>query len=102
MEPTEKRKAILDALVDDARNRRLLSPAESLNALTIGAAQEDGSTYHPATDIFDPFFQSDIPSPISSYGPGYLRAVKPDVLFPGGRQLLREKKQQARPILFLE
>ncbi len=82
---------LLNALVADARNRTLLSPAETLNGLTIGAAHVDCSTLPNFYRWIDPFTQGWFPSVVSAQGPGYRRSVKPDILLPGGRQSLSEK-----------
>ena len=87
----ERERAVVKALTVDMRNRRLLSPAETLNGLTIGAIHADASPPSPSGLLIDPFEQTGLPSVISAQGPGYRRAIKPDVLLPGGRQLLDEK-----------
>ena len=88
--PGERECAVVKAIAADARNRRLLSPAETLNGLTIGAIHTDASSPSPSR-LIDPFVQAGLPSVISAQGPGYRRAIKPDVLLPGGRQFLTEK-----------
>jgi hypothetical protein len=83
--------ALADVLVQsvaaDTRNRRALSPAEAMNALTVGALHADGDRAipHAATRI-DPLPQG-YPSPLSGHGLGYRRSIKPDLLLPGGRLL---------------
>ena len=90
LSPDQREQTVIKAVAEDTRNRRLLSPAESLNALTIGALHHDAS--RPASsNLIDPFVQSGLPNVASAHGPGYRRAIKPDVLLPGGRQLLAEK-----------
>ena len=84
------RALVVRAVVADARNRRLLSPAETINGLTIGALHEDRSVQMQGIS-FDPFLGMAVPSIISSQGLGFRRSIKPDVLFPGGRQMLEEK-----------
>jgi hypothetical protein len=79
---------ILCALQREAGLRRLLSPAESINALTVGAAHADGATYREDDGRIEPFVTPDLPNILSAVGSGVRRAVKPDVLLPGGRQLL--------------
>jgi hypothetical protein len=81
-----------NSLVSSAHQRRLLSPAESVNALTVGASHDDSTT--PAVmgalvDVF-PGAASGVeapPSPISAFGMGYRQSIKPDILAPGGRVL---------------
>jgi hypothetical protein len=83
--------AIIRALAADTRHRRLLSPAETLNGLTIGATHADGSAVPGPPSLLEPFATAGLPSPVSAHGPGYRRSIKPEVFLPGGRQLLREK-----------
>ena len=77
---------VLQAVAADARHRRLLSPAESLNALTVGSTHADSSNGESPNWI-DPL-EIGLPSPINAQGMGFRRAVKPDVLAPGGRVAL--------------
>ena len=88
--PIQREKSVIKAIASDTRNRRLLSPAETLNGLTVGATHQDSSTVG-ATRFIDPFTQIDLPSVINAQGPGYRRTIKPDILLPGGRQFLSEK-----------
>lgn len=87
----EVERATLLALESDGINRRLLSPAEAINALTIGATHSDSSVLGPMANRINPYISADLPSPISAIGLGYRRAVKPDILLPGGRQLYTER-----------
>ena len=91
LEPVERESAVLNALANDTRNRRLLSPAETLNGLTVGALHSDRSTPQYVGHLIDPFVSDGFPSVVSAQGPGYRRAVKPEILLPGGRQLMREQ-----------
>lgn len=79
---------VLAGLLETANLRRILSPAESLNALTIGAIHHDysGNNYNLGNRV-DLMSHFPMISPTSRIGLGYRRAVKPDVLFNGGRQL---------------
>jgi hypothetical protein len=79
----------LDAVISNSVDRRLLSPAESINALTVGAVHTDQSTFPAIADRFDLFSMNSL-SPVSRVGHGFRRAIKPDVLMPGGRVLHRE------------
>ena len=86
----ERELAVVKALAADTRNRRLLSPAETLNGLTVAATPEDASS-PSQSQLLNPFVRTAFTSVYSAHGPGYRRAVKPDVLLPGGRQFLTEK-----------
>ena len=114
LSPSDRQDAVIKSIADDTRNRRLLSPAETLNGLTVGASHSDasqvqiptqlpltvGASHSDASQVripiqlppntIDPFIGSCLPSIVSAHGPGYRRAIKPDVLFPGGKQILRE------------
>jgi hypothetical protein len=86
----EKRRLAMAALVADSVGRRLLTPGESINAITVGAAHSDGSTFVQTADRHDLFPDKGI-SPYSCIGHGFRRSVKPDILMPGGRVLYRER-----------
>ena len=88
-DPQEQETAVVKSLFSDARNRKLLSPAESINGLTVGSVQYDSSQFDAVGNRFDPFLQR-LPSPVSAFGSGYRRAIKPDIVFPGGRVLYQE------------
>jgi hypothetical protein len=85
-----RRELAFDALLENSIERRLLSPAESVNALTVGARSVDSSTPPAIPDRFDLFNEESL-SPVSRVGHGFRRAIKPDVLMPGGRILFRER-----------
>jgi hypothetical protein len=96
LDPVNREKTVVQKLYGDARHRRILSPAESINAITVGALHSDQSATVP-TGIVVELFDSALPSPITSFGGGHRRAIKPDVVRPGGRALYRENLQN--PIL---
>lgn len=87
-QPEELEAATIKALYRDTRHRKLLSPAETINGLTVGAAHLDQSTPCPSGRGVDPFSQP-LPSPVSPFGSGYRRAIKPDMVFSGGRQYFK-------------
>lgn len=83
----ELRQHVAKAIAADARHRRLLSPAEGMNVLTVGATHEDCDSTALRPNWIDPA-ELGFPSPINAQGQGYKRSVKPDVLAPGGRTAL--------------
>lgn len=85
----EFEQAVLRALQEDHRHRRLLSPAESVNAVTVGAAhQDEGGPLVPRYAEERLLVTTNgMPSPFSALGRGFRKAVKPDVLAPGGRMI---------------
>ena len=75
----------------DVRLRRLLSPADSINSITVGAWHHD---FGPIVDVaarFNPFITEPLPSPLSCLGCGFRNSTKPELLFPGGRQFFSER-----------
>jgi hypothetical protein len=84
--PDQRALAVFDSLNAQKSQRTLYSPAEAVNALTIGAAH-CGSAYNgqfPAGRV-DPFNLEDGPNIFSAMGLGYRRSIKPDILLSGGR-----------------
>ena len=96
--PKEREKELVRHLQADAGNRRLRPPAESINALTVGSAHLDSSTVENVGQRVEPF-TIPLPSPFSAFGSGYRRAIKPDLLFAGGRQWYREPLVSSNPLL---
>ncbi len=76
------------SLYDQARHRRLLSPAEAINVVTVGALHADEVTLNLPDTVID-VVPEGLPASYSPVGFGFRRSVKPEVLFPGGRQLFQ-------------
>ncbi|WP_375743629.1 S8 family peptidase [Corallococcus interemptor] len=75
---------LVQSLAADTRNRRTLSPAEAMNALTVGALHADADTSVQTSRRLDPL-PVGYPSPLNAHGLGYRRSIKPELLVPGGR-----------------
>lgn len=90
LQPEERHRLALKSLLSDSSSRRILAPAEAINALTVGAIHADASTAQGNHSRFDLFPEYGV-SPYSCIGHGFRRAIKPDVVLPGGRILYREK-----------
>jgi hypothetical protein len=82
-------KMLLEAFVDSASARPVMSPGEAVNALTIAASSYDGSK--PAPNAIVPLSVNGQlrPALFNAVGYGYRRGVKPELLFRGGRMALR-------------
>jgi hypothetical protein len=89
MSVAEKEAQVVKALYSNARHRKLLSPSESINGITVGALHHDTASVAHMDHALN-LFESLLPSPISPFGSGHRRAVKPDLLFNGGRVLYTE------------
>jgi hypothetical protein len=84
--------ATVTALNNIAADRRLLSPAETVNGVTVGACNDDAVSPADralARALIDPFPDHRTANPSSSLGPGFANAVKPDILMPGAREHLQ-------------
>ncbi|MBR9985066.1 MAG: S8 family peptidase [Desulfosarcina sp.] len=98
----ERERRVIEAIAADTRHRRLLAPAEALNSITLAATHADASPATANPHLIDPFAQNGLPSTTSAHGPGYQRAIKPDIFLPGGRQLLSEKLGTTHPNAILQ
>jgi hypothetical protein len=83
----QRRSWTLEALATTANERRLLNPAESINALTIGALHTDAAGKYISGYRVDVLGGAPLPSPVSAIGRGFRRSVKPEFHAAGGRQL---------------
>jgi hypothetical protein len=81
--------AVIEWMDNNARNMRLLSPSESMNALTVGATFDDGTSFTDNARQILPC-SSGMLSPISAIGKGLNNSVKPDIVFPGGRNIVTD------------
>lgn len=85
-EPEAARTAAARAMFSDARQRRLLSPAEAVNVLTVGALHDDGWAEELPATVVD-LGEIGLPASYTPVGHGFRRAIKPEILFPGGREV---------------
>lgn len=72
------------------RFRKILSPAESINALTVGAIHDDGNVNLQMNNRIDLYEDANLLSPISRMGLGYRRSIKPEIFIKGGRTLFNK------------
>ena len=87
--PEDREREVLMALSDQKAFRTLLSPAEALNPITIGAMHDDAVNSPRGAGAVDPYEVHDLPNVGSSLGLGHRKVVKPDILLPGGREHLQ-------------
>jgi hypothetical protein len=83
MTPDEQEAYLLLALESGHGARSILSPSESMNALTVGALHSDKST-SSSFDV-DPFPNYEMVNLASAVGFGVNKSIKPDLVERGGR-----------------
>jgi hypothetical protein len=84
--PIQKEELFVREVLNNVRNCRIMSPAESINSITVGALHVDSATFHPNEPRLNPY-SSIMPSTYTAFGGGYRRAIKPDLVYAGGRQM---------------
>ena len=88
----ERETLVFNYIKENNRNLRVLSPAESINALTVGALYQDESEF-TENRLQILAVEEGLPSPISSYGLGYNNMIKPDIFYFGGKKpIIRNSK----------
>ncbi|MER8580362.1 S8 family peptidase [Mesorhizobium sp. M1423] len=92
--PLERQIALLRAVEASKGMRSLLSPAEAMTALSVGAVHADGAGDCPS-EAMDPFSAVGVTNIGSAIGPGINRALKPDIVEAGGRQVANASNQPA-------
>jgi hypothetical protein len=83
--------AVNEAVAHTSPRRSLLAPADSVNALTVGALSADGTGNQSILGYrFEAADGELIVSPLSALGAGHRRSIKPEVVAPGGRVFFRD------------
>lgn len=90
----ERDKIIFAQVMNHAQDLRILSPAETINNLTIGSLHGDVSQSQN-TVCYD-LLSNGLPATYSSVGFGANRGIKPDAVIDGGRMLYRNMGTDAR------
>jgi hypothetical protein len=92
----ERQATLLRSILRRRADRRLLAPAEAINALTVGAAHTDCLAPNGQGPIaIDPYASAALPNPSSALGLGFKRAIKPEILLPGGVEQIRASSTHA-------
>ena len=85
-----RNQAVLRGLDGVKADRRILAPADSLNALTVGAWCRDAvPAPFAGASPFATYTDQDMPSLSSRLGLGHRRSAKPEILLGGGRERVR-------------
>ena len=95
----ERSNSILNIVDQQSRINRLLSPAASINALTIGAAFADYSALKEDSTVIAPCIDG-APHPISAVGRGINKSIKPDIIYFGGRNTIKKSFSNPNMVLW--
>ena len=90
LDESEKRKMLYNDFLRKNHLRKILTPAETLNGITVGATNFNESTdsiNNRGGQLVDIINNEFLPAYYSRIGFGYRMSVKPDILMPGGRQV---------------
>ena len=94
--PAERQVTVLRSVFGNRATRQLLSPSEAVNALTIGACYSDCVPANGAAPMaVGPYESNFLPNLSSAMGLGFRRGIKPELLFPGGREQVRANSTHA-------
>ena len=88
-DPADREQVLLMAVSEQKAFRTLLSPAEALNPITVGAMHDDAVVGPRGAGAVDPYTTNELPNVSSALGLGHRKVVKPDIHLPGGREHLR-------------
>ena len=91
-DPTTREDAVLDGLGEQRSQRTLLSPSEAMNVLTVGASHDEAASGGlggtGTSPLVAPYVNGALPNTSSAMGLGHRKVIKPDILMPGGRELV--------------
>lgn len=102
LNPEDLSSAVARSIHRKAHLRRILSPSESVNAITVGSLHGDDSDAAAPSNTLDVYGQGDFPSPLNRIGLGFKRGIKPEILIEGGKQLYRLSLNPGTPNGILE
>ncbi len=86
---SERNKLFFKKVIENQRNMKVLSPAENMNGLTIGAIYDDFCDVAD-NDKMVLAVEQGFPSPASAFGKGYRSIITPDLFYRGGRKYIYE------------
>lgn len=87
LSPEQLSNHIIKSIYSNAHNRRLLTPSESINSITVGSLHDDSSQVVALGNRKELLNIRPMVSPATRIGLGYRRSIKPDIVLNGGRQL---------------
>lgn len=91
LEAEELEAEVIRSVARNYMRRRILSPSEAINAISVAGSNEDLAPAREISPLISPLSSAAMPSPFNSLGLGFRRSIKPDVVYRGGKQLFLEK-----------
>ncbi|CAM3295031.1 hypothetical protein EDM52_10730 [Brevibacillus invocatus] len=88
--PIQLSEKVVKSVYSNAHHRRILTPSEAINGVTVGALHDDTSIITQMGNRRDILNIRPMLSPASRIGLGFRRSIKPDIVMNGGRQLYVE------------
>ena len=88
-DPQKRESAVLHAISERKASRTLLSPAEALNVITVGAKHDDAVKEPRGAGAVAPYTTRELPNVSSALGLGHRKIIKPDIHMPEGREHVR-------------
>lgn len=85
LNPDDIHDVIYEQIEKERLSKRMMSPAEAQNAITVKASHKDESNIKANARQIEPSNLIDFPSTINPITLGYNRCIKPELLMPGGR-----------------
>lgn len=87
--PEERQALVIKDRFNLQQHMRIQAPSEAVNALCIGAVNQDFSQLMMPDDRISPVIDG-FPATYSRFGGGYMRAIKPDCVFMGGKEMFKQ------------
>jgi hypothetical protein len=103
--PQEIEKLVLKNIISGNADRKILTPAESLNSIAVGSSHHDLSVLGNFPSRKNMIASRHLVTTTSRIGFGYNQSIKPDLLMPGGRKLFRKsvlQQQAGKTLLTIE
>lgn len=94
----DKNKTVIESIKETEIHRKLLSPSESINAITVGSIHDDGSDFSGDISRLELVHSNLLPCTITRLGLGFRNSVKPDICVSGGRQLYEKPILETHPM----
>ena len=88
----------LKEMANSIRNRKILSPAESINSITVGAVNADYSSVPKNDSRVDVMDEERLMAEYSRLGGGHRGAIKPEIVVAGGRQMYTKQLDDAESL----